>query len=56
MDVDWYTQHGCTHAHCPFGCDKPQPDMLGDDLVCSRCLVLDGVVSIMIPCTPETCD
>lgn len=52
----WYAAHGCTHAHCPTGHDKPQPFLLDGVLLCGRCAVLEGVRSEMIPCTPEVCD
>ena len=54
---DWYARHHCTHAHCPRGCDKPQPFETNDGrLLCSRCWVQDDVQSEMIPCTPDICD
>ncbi len=55
--TDWYTQHNCLHAHCIRGCEKPQPDIVADGrLLCMRCLVLCGIESEMVPCTPETCE
>lgn len=55
--VNWYTRHNCQHAHCPNGCDKPQPFETDDGrLLCSRCSVQDGVIAEMIPCRPETCE
>ncbi len=55
-DQEWYAAHSCQHAHCPEGCPKPQPSMVGGEMLCMRCLVLCGVRSKMIPCTPQTCD
>ena len=55
-DAEWYAQNGCQHAHCPEHCEKPQPSLVGDVMCCMRCLVLYGVRSEMVPCTPATCD
>jgi hypothetical protein len=53
----WLAAHSCDHAHCPEGCEKPQPRMIdGGRLVCGRCLVIEGRISEMIPCVPEICD
>jgi hypothetical protein len=54
---EWYAEHCCTHAHCPHGCEKPQPILDGDELLCLRCLVYEGGRrSPMIPCTLDNCD
>lgn len=66
--TDWCILHGCQHGHCENACEKPQPThtewvqhptsgirCLVEDLICQRCLVVHGVVSVMIPCTPEVC-
>jgi hypothetical protein len=53
--VEWCRLHGCTHAHCPRGCDKPQPAIREGVLYCSRCLVYEGIRSVMVPCTPTIC-
>jgi hypothetical protein len=52
---EWYERHDCTHAHCPFDCEHPQPILDGDELLCLRCLTFEGRRTPMIPCTPETC-
>lgn len=54
---DWCTAYGCTHAHCPCGCDHPQPfcDDAGT-LWCGACWHVDGVACAMVPCTPVTCE
>jgi hypothetical protein len=54
----WCEAHGCTHAHCPFDCEKPQPvyDWKAGELLCMRCWVKDGVRTVMVPCVPEVCD
>jgi hypothetical protein len=52
---NWYIQHGCEHAHCPYGCEKPQPFELKGVLYCSRCSAERGIRVEMVPCTPETC-
>jgi hypothetical protein len=52
----WCERHGCDHGHCGrFACDKPQPLEHDGELICGRCAVLSGLVSVMIPCTPEVC-
>ena len=55
-NAEWYAAHGCDHAHCPHGCEHPQPFLIDDGrLVCGRCAILDNVLSEMLPCTPEVC-
>ena len=54
--LDWYEVNNCQHAHCPEGCEKPQPVQVGDRLLCSRCMYERGVEVEMIPCHPDTCD
>lgn len=51
----WYAEHGCTHAHCPFECEHPQPQFDGGVLVCGRCLVLEGRRTPMLACIPGVC-
>lgn len=55
-NLEWYMLHRCEHAHCPEGCEKPQPSMSDGKMLCMKCKVLFGVDSVMIPCTPETCN
>lgn len=55
-DLEWYTAHNCTHAHCPGDCEHPQPFILDDKLVCGRCYFKYDEVVEMIPCTPQVCD
>lgn len=44
------------HYHCPFGDEHPQPIRADDGkLYCGRCWFIDGIVTEMVPCTPETC-
>lgn len=53
---EWCEVRGVTHAHCVLHCDKPQPTLLPDGrLVCGRCLVVDGVASECVACTPDVC-
>lgn len=53
----WCLARGVQHAHCPDGCDHPQPILADDgELYCGRCWVQDRVKSRMVPCTPEACD
>lgn len=55
-NAEWYAAHGCDHAHCPCGCDHPQPFTLPDDsMVCGQCAICDGVLCRMVPCVPATC-
>ena len=51
----WYGKHDCSHAHCPCGCDHPQPFLLDGRLVCGECAIRDGYLCEMIPCGPDTC-
>jgi hypothetical protein len=52
----WCHQHAVTHAHCPDGCEHPQPfvDPAGL-LLCGRCAAVYGERTVMVPCTPEVC-
>jgi len=52
----WYEDNNCTHAHCPEGCDKPQPSLVNRKMLCMRCYVKYGVISEMIPCDPKNCE
>lgn len=52
----WYAAHGCLHAHCSLGCQKPQPFVAADGrLLCGRCSVYDGEAVECVPCVPATC-
>ena len=55
-EAEWYEKHNCSHAHCKYLCEHPQPFMLGEQLVCGRCAIIDNEINEMIPCTPEICD
>lgn len=55
-DRAWYRLNGCSHAHCPYGCQHPQPFMHNGALVCGRCWFKDGERTLMDPCTLEVCD
>ena len=39
----WYEDNNCTHAHCPEGCDKPQPSLVNRK--CFVCVVTLSMVS-----------
>ena len=56
MRLDWYKDNNCSHAHCPLGCEKPQPEVCGGKLLCMKCLVLYDTLTEMVPCTPEICE
>ncbi len=48
---EWLKAHGVTHAHCPFGCEHPQPYMdAKGEYICGRCAFVDGLRTLMIPC------
>ena len=55
-EVEWYRWHGASHAHCPNGCEKPQPVLVDGRMLCSKCGYYDKRTVDMLPCTPETCD
>lgn len=58
------------HSHCPYECEHPQPferpagwvTPAGDTLTkdtwyCGRCYFMcDGLLTEMVPCTPENCE
>lgn len=50
----WYGVNG--HAHCPEGCEHPQERFLNGVMVCGRCLVLCGVITPVVGCTPDVCE
>lgn len=53
----WYAERNCTHVHCSAGCEHPQERMLSDGrMVCGRCLILDGLITLVSPCVPGVCD
>jgi hypothetical protein len=52
---EWYKVHGVNHAHCPNGCEHPQPFIINDELMCGRCAHKDGIFVPMVPCRPEVC-
>ncbi len=53
---EWYRANDCSHAHCPFECEHPQPFVDEEELLCGRCWFKFGERTIMIPCIPEICD
>lgn len=52
----WYLARGCGHAHCPFGCEHPQPFLIEGVLLCGRCWFKERLRTPMIPCGPEVCE
>jgi hypothetical protein len=60
-------EHKEEHYHCPYDCDHPQPFTLAavqenpehqkyaGKSFCGRCYHIDGVMTEMVLCTPETC-
>lgn len=54
---EWYTRNNCDHAHCPYECEHPQPFVHPDGrLLCGRCWFVENEETVMIPCTPGTCE
>lgn len=55
----WYKQNNCTHCHCPYDCEHPQPFLLMIDnkniMYCGRCYHTSGELVEMVPCNPEIC-
>ncbi len=49
-EEEWYAANSCTHAHCPWACDHPQPFISGGKLFCGRCWFVEGVAVEMVPC------
>lgn len=54
-EEEWYRAQGCQHAHCPLGCDKPQPFWVDGKMLCGRCHAYGRVVEV-VPCLPTTCE
>jgi hypothetical protein len=54
-EQEWNAKHGCTHAHCPCGCEHPQPFMADGVLICGRCAIKFGERCVMVPCVPPGC-
>lgn len=53
---EWYKEHETHHAHCPLGCEHPQP-IIEDDgtALCGRCLFVDKVRTEVVSCMEEIC-
>lgn len=53
----WHEENKCDHAHCPNGCEHPQPFATsnGITLYCGRCWFKDDEWVEMVPCNPQTC-
>lgn len=53
----WCIERGVTHAHCPDGCEHPQPFVATTgELLCGRCWHKYRQITVMQPCHPETCE
>lgn len=53
---DWCAAHDCSHAHCPYDCEHPQPYIDEDGtLLCGRCFWEADEHVVMEPCNKETC-
>ncbi len=47
----WYQKYNCSHAHCPYSCEHPQPFLLyGWVLICGACFFKNEEITFMIPC------
>lgn len=55
-EAEWYKKYGVSHAHCPNGCEHPQPFIFDEKLICGRCFHKWDEIVTMTPCTPETCE
>jgi hypothetical protein len=54
--ADWCAARGVTHAHCPCGCEHPQPFLSCTGLlICGACWALARAWCAMVPCTPAAC-
>lgn len=53
--TEWCRANGCDHAHCPDGCEKPQPRLHAGQMVCGRCLIKFSEVVPVLPCGPGVC-
>lgn len=52
----WCEAHGVSHGHCPQGCEHPQPAMTDDGrLICMRCLCVEGLLTLVVPCGAGVC-
>jgi len=53
----WCLENNVSHAHCPLGCDHPQPFLDSEgNLVCGCCHFEHKVTTLMDLCTPENCN
>lgn len=50
---EWYALHQCDHAHCPEGCEHPQPVLDGEELICGKHWVILKIRLPMTPCASE---
>lgn len=48
---EWCIANNCSHAHCPNGCEHPQP-IVGANAkcYCGRCYFKDNKLVEVIPC------
>lgn len=53
----WCLEQGCTHGHCPLGCEHPQPSTYAGtaQVICGVCYFADGTINEIVPCLPEMC-
>lgn len=52
---EWCVANDCSHAHCPYDCEHPQPFIMNGKLICGRCYFKDDDIVEMKPCSPENC-
>lgn len=56
LEEAWYKKNNCHHAHCPKGCEHPQPMLTSDDrMLCKRCFFKNNEITEVEPCRPEIC-
>jgi len=51
----WCAAHNCQHAHCPYGCDHPQPFEHEGKLYCGKHWFDDLELVEMVPCDETIC-
>jgi hypothetical protein len=53
---EWCKRNGCFHAHCPKGCEHPQPAVTQTgDLICGLHMAFRHEYVLMEPCDPKIC-
>jgi hypothetical protein len=53
---NWGVYDAVSHDHCPCGCVHPQPVLTTTGVLLYGACAVEGMVCIMVPCTPEHCE